>query len=527
MRTHSNHINIYRLKHEISKIPGISLASIEQSYEIEKEATVNGIKYRLYIQRSFPHTPKWCRFLDQLIDKSKPKIRSSTSSFILFAEYNSRAYALTGGFGHTKIKDLIDEEFGLHMALRLIDPKLITGIFQKSMKGDTRQIYRAVIGYKPELDLENFNRILRAVEGKTSDRFFGMRVSGRASLSFNCMVPLSELSVLFDKLEEVYKKDSPIYFPKSYELITDDKLLSKLDNMLIKETNDFMAAREDRDRLYIELKDINLQFRSTRFELKVKRTKNEFKYFSLEDIRDALAKNQTTHFNKCDDMLHIKISGFDESNNVVFEDEPLLKMLVFEVDHNNRSYFFIDKKWYHIYPDFKNHVDSDIARISVDRRLMPAWDDSKLGVGKGEREYNIYTSGLKGWNNLDRDCVRMTDETPIEVCDLYNKINRQLIHVKKVWGSKTSYLFAQGAVSAEVLYQSQEFRDACITKWPSLFDHTLPQGHRVVYAIADNKTQDASFPRNLTFFSKVNLMQTVSRLEILGYDVILASIRVD
>jgi uncharacterized protein (TIGR04141 family) len=157
---------------------------------------------------------------------------------------------------------------------------------------------------------------------------------------------------------------------------------------------------------------------------------------------------------------------------------------------------------------------------------MPDWDNTVLPGKKDEKEYNIYAGKLKKWAVLDRDFIKMKDSTNIEVCDLYDKDNQLFIHVKKAWGSKTSYLFAQGLVSGILNYQSIEFRKACQKKWPPLFAGTYVRGARVVFAIADNKALDKNFPDNLTFFSKINLMQTVSDLNNYGYIVVLAPTKV-
>jgi uncharacterized protein (TIGR04141 family) len=353
----SHHINIYKLKN-IDDITGLSLPECSPPFGLEKEGKENNLQYKLFIQRNFSHPPAWRSLLDRLIDKSKPAILSSSSSFVLFVRHEKNFYALTGGFGHTKIKDLVDDEFGLYMALRLIGPDDITGITQKSMKGSTRQIYRVVVGYRPDLDLENYTRFLRAMEGKPIDKRLGVHISGRASLSFMTKIQFSDFERLFVTIEEIYNSEPLTEFPKSYEIITNENEIGTLNSMMLQELNRYLKTGEDGDRLYLELKDIFDQFKCNKFYLSVGRRHAELPYFNIESIRDQLRHLDIVNIGDIEELLKIELYGLDDNDHVVFEDESLVKILVCELDYRNSSYIYLNKKWYKIYEDFKKHVDS-------------------------------------------------------------------------------------------------------------------------------------------------------------------------
>jgi uncharacterized protein (TIGR04141 family) len=139
---------------------------------------------------------------------------------------------------------------------------------------------------------------------------------------------------------------------------------------------------------------------------------------------------------------------------------------------------------------------------------------------------------------LDRQFVRAPERTsPIEVCDLLSS-DGALIHVKKGWGAADlSHLFAQGAVSAELLLTLTEFRAAALEVIDQaeskraaeakegtalgefkLFreDGLSPADHPVVYAVV-GPWDSAGLAERLPFFSKVNLLRSIERLEGFGF----------
>ena len=159
---------------------------------------------------------------------------------------------------------------------------------------------------------------------------------------------------------------------------------------------------------------------------------------------------------------------------------------------------------------------------------------------------------------LDKRTVNVTGRTtPIEICDLL-KIDQagqenkkcRLIHVKrKLNSSSLSHLFAQGSVSADLLWRSRDYRDKVLEKIEEeegkktsptkasgstdyegdfsepFKDVTNPPKTEVVYAIiADWKNR--SLADALPFFSKVNLRRHINYLHLIGFNVSIAPINV-
>lgn len=515
----SQRFNIYRLVESISSFTQLEPLDSTPRFELENEELSADFKYKLFLQRNVVHPPSWFTFLEPLIDPQKARVLATGASFILFIFCQNRYYALTGGYGHSKLpKHLIDMNFGLQMAKILIDPEEITSLTQKAMKGSTRQLHRAVIGYRPNLDMENHNRLLRAIEGKSIEPTFGVHIQGKTSLCVTKKLTFADLPSFFDGLSEIAKRPPAIHLPESFEEVMNKSELDVLHGQLLNQLNAFLSGSGDRERLYLEFKDLFVQFQCHRFSLIVEGRGHDLDFFSLEHVREILISEGVASFSDLSEVSKVKINAWDEQGILLIEREPLLHMLIYELDHSNSFYLYSEKKWYRILDGFKSFVDEEVRKINVRRAFLPEW-----GSGD-EAAYNSTVAAQKEWINMDRQLITAEGATAIEVCDLYNPSDRQYIHLKKVWGSKTSYLFAQGSISGELNFQSQDFRNKCHDRWPSLFDGSYRRGAEIIFGIADSKASHENFPNNLSYFAKLNLMQTTTRLQSLGYSVSLAPI---
>lgn len=518
-------LTIYRVKDSRNNFANLEPTTDAPSYELESEGVVGQLEqYKLFIQRGKRKQPNWYGLLAPVVNQDSP-ILNSSSSFVLFLTQGDQSYVLTGGYGHHKVQHLIDEEFGLNIALRVMDKSKIQSVLQKPMKGQTRQIFRVVAGYDPGLDMGNYNRILKSIEGISVDADLpDVKVSGQASLSLNVDTKFEDLPSLLGSLSAILKKDPKINFPKSYEVVDSETLQAKLDEELINELNSFLAGKSSRDSLYVEFNDPLTQFQCTEFTIEIgSKVTEDFTEFSLDTIAVILKTHEVYEFATVDDLVGIKFSGKDDSGNVLFERQSLKQMLVCEVDTGASSYIYIDRKWLKILDDLKEYVDEQLSRIPVNNSFFPDWSLSTYAL---EKLYNEHVAKLRKIDCLDQDLVYAPSVTSLELCDLYDQGSNNFIHVKRTWGSKSSYLFAQGLVSASAMHQYKDFRDACIKKWPGIFKNGFDKKARVTFAVAHENISVADFPNNLSFFAKLNLVTTSNSITAFGYDVALATINV-
>ena len=110
------------------------------------------------------------------------------------------------------------------------------------------------------------------------------------------------------------------------------------------------------------------------------------------------------------------------------------------------------------------------------------------------------------------------------------KDGNEFIHVKLYRSSSTlSHLFSQGFVAAEAFIKDSDYRKELNPKLPAsikLADPKLrpdPSEYKVVYAIATTK----DIPKELPFFSKVTLKNSLKTLRALNYNISLSKLDID
>ena len=403
-RKKSQRINVQKIKEEVS-IDDIDLRTENFIEEYSDETQ------RLFIQAQKQSKPSWREYLEKYISSDINQIINKTSSFVLLYKHKNNLYALTGGYGYNKIKKYIQEDFGVNIALRMIEEKGISALKQRSMKGHTRQIYRAVSGYDPLFDRENYTRILNTIQGKGN--FLGKKfgVVGKTSLVLRTTKDIENLNEVFNEIENIAAKEEIIHFPKSYKVVKDSSLKETLNLGAFDLINRYWTGQEDRERLYLEFEDPFVQFRCDRFKVQFKRKSAEISEFDLDVMRKALTEKGLVKIEDFEDLEKIKFTGFNEEGFEEFTGETFWELLVCEIDNDGRSYIKIKKQWLQILDEVKEFIDTQISSIQVELRALPEWDKKKCPK---EIDYNKYVASEKGWKCLDRDFIYIEGKSKID-----------------------------------------------------------------------------------------------------------------
>jgi len=393
----SHKINVYRLREETS-FEAIDL--VGGGYELE----YSNSRIKLYVQKQKSSQPEWAQFLEKYLTSNIDDIQNKSSSFVFICRNNHNIYALTGGYGHNKLKALIDEEFGVQVAIRMIDENTLTALNQKSMKGHTRQIYRAVAGYNPLFDRENYTRILNAIEGKAE--FFGkkFRIVGRSSLALRTTKDIEEIDDVFNEIEQILARSERIEFPKSYKVVKDNDLITLLNNEMLSLVINYWQGNEDRERLYLEFKDPFTQFRCDKYRIRCQRKKIEITEFDLDIVRDKLVEYGIERVETLEGLGSIKFSGENEAGIEEFKNETFLDLLICELQHGGRNYIKVRRKWYQILDEISRFIDEQIKLIPVDKDLLPDWIKDSY---KKEKDYNEFVAREMGWACLDTQFIHV------------------------------------------------------------------------------------------------------------------------
>ncbi len=506
----TNRVVLYKLN------PGFDLAALglaKKKYSLEYSDKTT----KLFIQADRISPPQWLRYIKPLLPPAR-KLRNKNASFIFFVKHKKNHYAICGGYGYTELADHIVEDFGLQIVLRMIND--ISIINQQSMKGVTRQILRAVSGYDPNFDRENYNRILSSLEGKAifEDRKF--RVKGSSSLVLRTVRDIKHITEVLNEVEEIMGRAEIVHFPKSYEEVKKPKIIAALEEQMLEKFNAFWKGQGDRDHFYLEFKDPLIQFRCDKFELVYKRHTIEIEDFDLDLVRSHFSERGIKNFENVDQLKKVKVSGISESGIREVKDEPLLNMLVSELTYAGSHYIKFGKRWYKILDEISEYLNHELKKLPINKALLPPWDRAKFPT---ENDYNKFVSDQKGWHCLDKDCIQLEGHSKVELCDIYDAESRRFFHIKETWGCKSAYLFTQGTIAAESYRQSQQFRKECAKKWPGLFKQEI-QDATLVFGIGSNKAFEAGFPINMTYFAKLNLFSAVALLKQFDYSVMLSPI---
>ncbi len=515
MREKTNKINIYKIN------PTLSFEDIKNTPENYTKEFEDTDKV-LFVQTGKITSPSWLSYVKDYISSDIKKIINASSSFILIYKHNTNIYALTGGYGHNKIKEYIVEDFGIQLAIRMIDEKNITALNQRSMKGQVRQIYRAVTGYDPAFDRENYTRILNSIEGKT--KFMGktFRIVGKAAIALRTVKSLENINEVFLEIENIATQPEKIHFPRSYRPVTKKELIGKLNSQMCLLIDNYWKGNADRDRLYLEFNDPFTQFRCDKFLLEFSNTELEFKDFDLDVIKETLSENGINEIEAEKDIYKISFTGVNEDGMEEFTNYTFFELLVCEIEIDGKLYIKFGKRWLQILDEIKEFFDKEIQNINVKQNLLPEWN---LATHPKELDYNTYVAQRNGWVCMDRDFIYIQGKSKIEICDIFNKSEKQFFHVKKTWGSKSAYLFTQGLTSAESYSNSATCRAECKKKWPKQFD-VLHRNCEVVFGIASEKATEGEFPLNMTFFAKLNLHAAATALRQLDYQLTLVPIKI-
>lgn len=505
MATETNRINLYKLRSAAS-FTGIDPTDEGYRLEYSDEQT------KLFVHPGRETSPQWIDYLSPLITNPVADVTNRSCAFLLLRLQGASCYAISGGGGYMELRDEVEDDFGLKLALRMIEEPAT--INQRSMKGTTRQIMRAVAGYDPLFDRENYNRILNALEGKAEFEGRRFRVKGKTSIVLRTVRSVEDLAEVITEVEAILATAEKIHFPRSYEDVSDEETIAALEAQLAEEFLSFWRGEGTREKLYVEFHDPLSQVRCERFIVKYGRKRIELEEFDLTLVRDALVGAGAASPTTRKDIDRLKVIGIDEAGNHEVTEESFSSLLVFEASIGNSNYIKFGKKWFKILDEIQSFLNEELANLTAYRDLLPQWN---LSTHPTELSYNGFAATELAAHCLDQQLIQLDARSKIELCDIYEPITPRFFHVKRTWGFKAAYLFSQGVTSAEFYRNSDLFRAKCQEKWPELFGARI--NPEILFCIADERSQNESFPRNLSYFAKLSLHNAASSLRSQGYEV--------
>ena len=492
--------------------------------KLRKYLNMDGV---IFYKETVSNPPKWKKQLDELaIDPINIK-NNSSNSVVVILKIKGRFAVLLYGHGRNLLKDdCIIHDFGLKVALNILDPEKMRSVdvttIENSMLSSRKQA-----SYSTDqngFEINTLNDILRGVTGHPLDEEkYGVKVTGKDVLfaSFK----LKDFSELREKIElylEAYEGDK---YKEHFGWI--DNIKKVRQSNLINELNEKLEDALDRkeyDNIFLsppELIDWSniISFKIEATKKKIKKIDNldldinDYVQFAREiDTRDSLISLMKKHH-----LYAICNDGYVKSLSNIY------RALTAQISIGKYKYILSDNDWYQIdgrfYDSVKNYITTNISRIDLKLPCCP--------LNYHENAYNEYavSKNPEELCLMDQRLISVENGRKIiECCDIFS-LNKIFIHVKNYKGSSLlSHLFSQGYVSAQCFVQDKYFREQffeCIqSKFPSKkFDADRNPSFNeycVVFAIIGIDA-DKDIAEALPFFSLVNLKSFVQNLNNIGF----------
>jgi uncharacterized protein (TIGR04141 family) len=513
---------------------------LSPGYDLEEVTIKAAFPGRLFVARSEPQAPEWVSYLKPLV-KAELDVgtRSTTGAALLIWPYKNRrtAYAVTWGNGHQFLqREVLYRDLGLRAALNLMtgkdkdwDPNRLRSVKTKRV-GPMTLLSQLQASQKSSfeafpIDLEGDQ--LRQVTGAPLDpKLWGASVTGGTSLHVRRPTEVTALVDVCKRVEKVYRSDE---YRTKYGWI--DNIMPVNDAALTADVLRLAAARirQNDPSLIVSPPDLVSWEEVDHFEYHVGRDKVSVDEPTVDSLRTFL---EVLGFLPAEDdpsvtFTGVKLSIANDSGDRL-ETWPLLECLSCEVRLGDSTYVLDDAGVFLVSKDYLKAVDSFMASLKESDLSFP-----KPSSNSKEGPYNVgLATAIKRALLLDRKNVVRANATPIEVCDVA-LASKSLIHVKRGCSSSTlSHLFAQGAVSADLLHMDAEFRKALKKRigaspqgsgasnmggFSWLYSDPFPSSDCTVsYAILTGSSKPLK-PVDLPFFSKVNLRRRCQELRRMGF----------
>ncbi|MCL2313547.1 MAG: TIGR04141 family sporadically distributed protein [Firmicutes bacterium] len=463
--------------------------------------------------------PKWKDYIEMMATNVINIGNNSSNKVVIFAKISNKVLAVVFGYGRSLLKEnLIEKNFGLKVALNIIDPRKMKSVQAATVEDlvvtTQRQASYSVAQEEFGLNLEN--DIMRGVTGQPDDNQYGNVVTGKDTLSVAVFMTLGELKSKLELYVTAYFKDT--YKSKGFEWV--DNVKEVKDELLI-DTLDFKLTSviEDKntDNLYIAPAEIVDWEKTTGFCFGgIGKNKDDAGSYTLEinlmEYLQKIDKNTNIYAKIKRDKLYA-IASTEE----IYSTGNVYNSLIFQTKHEDNTYILVSGNWYRIDTNFHERVYLYVKnRIPVATIILPSCQ-----IGENEGDYNKRTCD----NNPDfdvMDCKLVSVSSgrkEIEACDIFT-INKQFIHVKnKGKSAQLSHLFSQGKISAQCFVSDEDFRKQVYEKIKDKLGESVldpankpkTNEYEVIFAIIDSNIQPVC--DSLPFFSLLNLMATAQELE--------------
>ncbi|MPZ53787.1 MAG: hypothetical protein GEU79_13825 [Acidimicrobiia bacterium] len=546
-------LTCYRLR---SQIAGHAVEDLHQAIDTgdltyAEYGPIAGRNFTAFVLvvENVPHEPPWGPFVRSASTESAEveiPLSNSPGALVLVevpeAESTLRFAFAFGVLGRFLLANNgYQRGFGLRAALNIIYPAGATTVDAARLRSvDSKRRGPIILRARSqtseasafeEFDVDRLRDVVSAAVGVPHDtEQWGSRVSGGDPLRMDLGIEFDELGNLCLRLQAVHDREDYVEdfgWIDNIQPVTDPDLRRRLEDEIIRVLDQGAGAE-----LTLAPPEIIDWQRVNAFRYHFDRRQGPANApvvhpeMRLNDYLTGLRAHGLDEDLTIEKLKARRILAVDGDANTIHA-WPFWACLVGEVELDD-STFVLDKgDFYYVREDYIDALDTYINAIPAVPIDMPTATPTTA-----EGDYNETAAEAHGYVLLDgsQRTIRIPGRTTaVEICDLLTP-KRDLVHVKRHFSSSSlSHLFAQGAVSAELLQMNSDFRQRAHERVVE-FAHGLPgfdffnadaltpTEFRIVYAVmapwAGRNAADA-FP----FFAKVNLRNVVEQLRSRGFGV--------
>jgi uncharacterized protein (TIGR04141 family) len=534
----------------------------------------NKLWFFLYTFKTPEIDSEWVNFLPLNFTKGAD-FNQQKVSLIFFIEYQNHLYCIIGGNAFRMIQPYIEENFGINLYSRILDPEKdelltirtrnITGKIASSSnfyKSNFKLIDHIKFGTVPteiSLKLDNTDNDYFSFLKKDSLDSIQIHVSN--SLKFRKVIEFADLVEIIKEIKYIEELEKKNYLT-TYEKIDNEKLIEDtlkehlvrtifddINNTLratIKPINKFYFEFCHPTKLekfyeadYFHLIELDEEKKHKVFKQIIDRNRIYFEVITraVDRFGTQMSYDEFKFF-----LFGVRIRSYKNGNKQNLTSGMFLPHFNTEFEIDKKPIFLLDNNWYYLQDSFLLDLNRNCERILKNYKinsniLYKKWD---LSIQNTEKKYNLLYKDLK--NYLVFDTITING---IELCDVikYDEKNIYLIHVKRGFDSSMRELYNQVILSARRLEESKSSKEKDYLKkcfkslvkkkqnnnintfedFIELFDKNI----KYVMAFSNEKSNqpiEENIKKIRSSIAKFSIIQTSSEMKTYYYELLFAQI---
>lgn len=475
---------------KMSKIkldPKFELKDSDYRINIDED---NKLWFFLYTFKTPEIDSEWINFFPLNFTKGAD-FNQQKVSLIFFIEYQNQLYCIIGGNAFRMIQPYIEENFGINIYSRILDPEKdelltirtrnITGKIAASSnfyKSNFKLIDHIKFGTIPtDISLKLSNNDNDYFSFLKKDVFDNVQIHVSNSLKFRKVIEFKDLIEIIKEIKYIEELEKKNYLT-TYEKIDNQNLIENtlkehLVKRIFEDINDTLRSTiRPVNKFYFEFchpTKLENFYEADYFQLIELDDDKKQKVFKqiidrnriyYEVIFKAVDKfgTQITYDEFKFFLFGVRIRSYKNGNKQNLTSGMFLQHFNTEFEIDKNPIFLLDNNWYYLQDSFLIDLNRNCERILKNYKasgnlLHKKWN---LSIQNTEKKYNLLYKDLK--NYLVFDTITISG---IELCDIikYDEKNIYIIHVKRGFDSSMRELYNQVILSARRLEESKSSKE--------------------------------------------------------------------